>query len=46
MGARTVHFIVDGKDQGVAFTDLPVGIELSPAVSLYDVGDEVQYLSV
>ena len=44
MGARTLRFIVDGKDQGVAYSDLPTGVELSPAVSLYDVNDKVQYL--
>lgn len=45
MGARTLRFIVDGKDQGVAYSNLPTGIELSPAVSLYDAGDKVQCLS-
>ena len=45
MRNRTLSFCVDGKSQGIAFRNLPTGIPLSAAVSLYKRGDKVQIAS-
>ena len=43
--ARTLRFHVNGKDLGLAYTDLPDGVVVNAAVSLYKKDDSVYLLS-
>lgn len=44
MAAQTLGFSVNGKYQGVAYRNLPTGMPLKAAVSLYKKGSKVQLL--
>ena len=41
--SRELRFFVNGVDQGVAFSDLPLDTPLYGAVSLYNKGSKIVY---
>lgn len=41
-GKHTLKFYKNGKDQGVAYSDLPTNVEFFPVIGCYNVGDSLK----
>ena len=44
MKERTLKFIIDGKDNGIAFKDIPLEKPLYPAIFMYYKNDSLQFI--
>ena len=44
MKERTLKFIIDGKDNGIAFKDIPLDKPLYPAIFMYYTNDSLQFI--
>ena len=44
MKERTLKFIIDGKDNGIAFKDIPLDKPLYPAIYMYYENDSLQFI--
>ena len=46
MNEGRLKFIIDNKDKGDAFTNIPTNIPLFPAVFISSVGDKVEIIEI
>ena len=44
MKEKTLKFIIDGEDNGIAFKDIPVDKPLYPAIYMYYTNDSLQFI--
>ena len=44
MKERTLKFIIDGKDNGIAFKDIPLDKPLYPAIYMFYENDSLQFI--
>ena len=44
MKERTLKYIIDGEDNGIAFKDIPIDKPLYPAIYMYYTNDCLQFI--
>ena len=44
MMERTLKYIIDGEDYGIAFQDIPIDKPLFPAIYMYYTNDSLQFI--